>query len=102
MVSFISTTVEEALINQTPVVLYDKWKRYRFIEAFDCNGTPPGKWPVKAAYYTSEPGTLASLFTHTLKQSKEKDRHLGIFQAYMFAPGESQPLAHHIFEILEK
>ena len=102
MVSFISTTVEEALINQTPVVLYDKWKRYRFIEAFDCNGTPSGKWPVQAVYYTDEPGTLPELFTHTLKQSKEKDRHPGIFQEYMFAPGESQPLAHHICEILEK
>jgi hypothetical protein len=102
MVSYISTTVEEALINQTPVVLYDKWKRYRFIEAFDCNGTPTDKWPVQAAYYTSEPGTLVELFTHTIKQSKEKERHPGIFQAYMFARGESQSLAHYVREITGK
>jgi len=102
MVSYISTTVEEALINQKPVVLYDKWKRYRFIEAFDCNGTPPGKWPVQAAYYTSVPETLAELFTHILKQFKEKKQHPGIFQAYMFALGESQSLARHIREISGK
>lgn len=102
MVSYISTTVEEALINRIPVVLYDKWQRYRFVESFNCNEVPLGKWPVEAAYYTSEPTTLAELFMHTLKQSKEKDRHPGIFQTYMFAPGESQPLAYHIREILGK
>jgi hypothetical protein len=102
MVSHISTTVEESLINQIPVVLYDKWKRYRFIESFDCNGVSPGEWPVEAAYYISDPNNLAELFTHTLKQSKEKDPHPGIFQAYMFAPGEFQPLSHHICEILGK
>lgn len=42
LVSYSSTTIEEALLNRIPVVLYDRWKRYRHLESLDCDSGKRG------------------------------------------------------------
>jgi hypothetical protein len=100
MVSHISTTVEESLINQIPVVLYDKWKRYYFIRGFDCSEVPPDRWPIAAVYCIDEPSILVELFNHVLNHLQNNHYKKKLFQPYMFANGESRPLVHHLQELI--
>ncbi len=104
LVSFLSSTVEIALINGVPVVLYDKWQRCCFVKAFDCNRTAPGEWPVDAAYYTNDAGTLGQLLQHALANSAaragNKDSLHRSYSAHIFEEGEYQPLSHYIDKLM--
>ncbi|MBU1165645.1 hypothetical protein KKF81_01755 [Candidatus Micrarchaeota archaeon] len=52
LVSFSSTTIEEAVMNKIPVILYDKWGRYKHFEAVDLNKS--GFKPAPVYYASSE------------------------------------------------
>lgn len=91
LVSYISTTVEEALLNRIPVVLYDKWRRYRHVESADCNHGDPGDWPVDGAYYASDAERLDTVLRHALENS-QKARSSDVYDKHAFKPGEIRPL----------
>jgi hypothetical protein len=101
LVSYISTTVEEALLNRIPVVLYDKWNRFRFVKAFNCNGVPEQRWGSEAAYYSSEPDTLDRLLRHTLEQNKNKEVAAHLYQKYSFPEERISPLLKQVREKLK-
>ena len=58
LISFSSTSIQEALFNHVPVVLYDKWKRYNHLGAPRVENSVPQD--LSAAYYLDEPGFLSS------------------------------------------
>jgi hypothetical protein len=96
LVSFLSTTVEEALINGIPVVLYDKWKRYRLLADAECSGLPPEAWTGSAAYYTDDGAALPELLRHALHHAATEKNRSEAFRQLRFAREGSQPLSHHI------
>jgi hypothetical protein len=96
LVSYISTTVEEAILNRIPVVLYDKWTRYSHVEAFDCNTHDPMEWEADAAYYVSDPIRLVRVLKHALLNRDKARSDDQIYQKHMFKPGDVQPLDIHI------
>jgi hypothetical protein len=96
LVSFLCTTVEEALMNGIPVVLYDKWKRYRLLADPDCTGQPPEEWTGGAAYYTDDAVTLPELLRHALGHAATEKNASGIFRRFRVARAGSQPLSHHV------
>jgi len=55
LVSYSSTTIEEALLNKIPVLLYDKWNRYEHFDAveLECDRFKP--YPV---YYANNKSTM--------------------------------------------
>jgi hypothetical protein len=101
LVSYISTTVEEALLNRVPVVLYDKWNRFRFVKAFNCNGVPEQRWGREAAYYSSEPDTLDRLLYHALEQNRDKKAAAELYRKYSLPEKEIFPLLKHVRERLK-
>ena len=85
LISFSSTSIQEALLNRVPVVLYDKWKRYNHLEAPRVEDSIPRN--LSAAYYIDEPGFLSSslrwiLDNHTGKETREE-----LFKDYIY-PGD--------------
>lgn len=51
LVSFSSTTIEEALLNKIPVLLYDNWNRYRHFDAVELDKEAFRPYPV---YYARD------------------------------------------------
>lgn len=104
LVSYLSTTVEEALINHTPVVLYDKWNRFRFVKSFNCNGIAPDKWEADVAYYTSDSETLDKVVRHALNLRKNTNQ-FQLIQRYKFHTFEGKnfpPLLKQIQKVYSK
>lgn len=92
LVSYISTTVEEAALNRIPVVLYDKWRRYRHGEAFDCDREDFLRWPAAAAYYTGAAELLPRVIRHGLDHANQARSRDDIYSPYCFRPDEVQKL----------
>ncbi len=95
LVSFLCTTVEEALIDGIPVVLYDKWKRYRLLADPDCTGLPPEAWTGGAAYYTDDARRRyhSSGARCATPYPTERVQH---FRRYRPDRAGSRPLSHHV------
>jgi len=102
LVSYCSTTIEEALLNRIPVVQYDRWSRYCHIEAFQCDTGEPEDWKTDAIYYVSEPGRLVSVLKHALDRGKEAARNDDLYKLHVFGAGRFQPLIYHIKNIIKK
>lgn len=65
LVSYSSTCIEEALQNQIPVLLFDKWKRYNH---FDCDEIEDSShFDRRPVYYLSKPERLSSTLDQILK-----------------------------------
>jgi hypothetical protein len=70
-ISFGSTAIEDALQNRIPVLLYDKWGRYKHCEALDINNISISKksW----IYYINRQEDLQKSLTYMLKDLKIKE-----------------------------
>jgi len=86
LVSFSSTTIEEALQNRIPVLLYGGSGRYMHIEAVEAGSN--GEMPRSAIYHVSKAGDL--------RPAIEKILGLGtdgkLFDEYIYPENERQPL----------
>jgi hypothetical protein len=94
VVSFSSTIIEEALTNRLPVVLYDRWQRYRHLHnAAACSA--PGPWPACPAYYCTGAPLLGPVLAHALTTPVPPEAYRG----FVFQPGETTPLAQCLREL---
>lgn len=74
LISYSSTTIDEALINRIPVLLYDKWNRYNHFKTgvFD-NPQSPGIFPVCYVNDYSKLDTALQYMTKKLKETRRED-----------------------------
>ena len=100
LVSYSSTTIEEALLNRIPVVLYDRWSRYCHIEALDCNAGDPEHWPADAAYYVSESSRLPQVLEHALRNAATARHDDHLYARHLFQIGEARPLSHYVRDLM--
>lgn len=100
LVSYGSTTIEEALLNRIPVVQYDRWARYCHIEAFNCDANEPENWETDAIYYVTRPERLVRVLEHALDHADEASANDQLYKKHLFSPGQFQPLSFHIKNIL--
>lgn len=75
LVSFSSTTIEQATINKIPVLLYDKWNRYKHFDAVELDKDKFKPYPV---YYAKDEETMKKNLPLIMKEGledkiKEKD-----------------------------
>ena len=82
VISFSSTSIQEALLNQVPVVLYDKWNRYNHLQAPSFTGTPAAT--ISAAYYVNEKEVLAPCIRWVLEKLEKKEMSTETFREYIF------------------
>lgn len=91
LVSFSSTTIEEALQNRIPVLLYGGRGRYQHIPAFEVR--PDTKLKPSALYHVKEARDLEYAVTRILDLNidREKDSHL--FEPYIYPQSERVSIA---------
>jgi len=90
LVSFSSTTIEEALQNRIPVLLYGGVGRYRHVPAYEiASGAPVLR---SAAYHVKEAKDLASAISGILSL-KEKGTDGALFDPYIYKQDVRIPLA---------
>ena len=95
IVSYSSTSIQEALLNNVPVLLYDKWKRYNHLQAGPCENLPVGKIP--AAYYVNEKDMLSNCIRWILEKQEKNEIPENAFREYTF-PAETKT---HFVNFLE-
>ena len=82
VVNFSSTSIEESLQNNVPVLLYDRWNRYKHCEATDVEGG--ARLSPDAVYYLGRPEllaeTLAGIADHVKNGSFENGRYFVSYQ----------------------
>ncbi len=100
LVSFTSTVIEEAIQNRIPVVLFDKWKRFSFFDAFDCSRTDQGQWRAEVGYYVNDPALLSRVFLFALSHKAEAASDESLYRPYRFENAERKPLSIYIEEKL--
>jgi len=86
LVSFSSTTIEEALQNRIPVLLYGGSGRYIHIEAVETGSN--GEIPRSAIYHVSKAGDLRSAIERILGLGTDGK----LFDEYIYPENERQPL----------
>lgn len=86
LVSFSSTTIEEALQNRIPVLLYGGSGRYMHIEAVEAGSN--GEMPRSAIYHVSKAGDLRAAIEKILGLGTDGK----LFDAYIYPQNERQPL----------
>jgi hypothetical protein len=89
LVSFSSTTIEEALQNRVPVLLYGGGGRYQHIEAFEV--TPDKSVEPRAVYAVRRPEHLADGLRGVLEVNGKGPSPAELFQEYVYKPEEITP-----------
>ena len=89
LVSFSSTTIEEALQNRVPVLLYGGGGRYQHIEAFEV--TPEKIVEPRAVYAVRRPEHLADGLRRVLEINGKAPLPAELFQEYVYRPEEITP-----------
>jgi hypothetical protein len=89
LVSFSSTTIEEALQNRVPVLLYGGGGRYQHIEAFEV--TPEKIVEPRAVYAVRRPEHLADGLRRVLEVNGKAPLPAELFQKYVYRPEEITP-----------
>ena len=89
LVSFSSTTIEEALQNQVPVLLYGGEGRYQHVEASDVN--PDSQVEPGAVYAVRRPEHLTDAVTRILDTNGGAPLPAELFQQYVYQPEEITP-----------
>ncbi|MBU0591475.1 MAG: hypothetical protein ABIJ10_02460 [Candidatus Micrarchaeota archaeon] len=69
LVSFSSTTIEEAVINEIPVILFDKWDRYKHFDAIEMHKNTFRPYPV---YYINGDNILGDCLSKILTKTDAK------------------------------
>ncbi len=93
LVSYSSTCIEEAVQNDIPVVLFDKWKRYNHFNLEEVLGS--GSLEQKPAYYLTEPCLLKEVMQKIfeLRQNKEFSKE---DRAYRYKPEARLNFLHFV------
>ena len=91
LVSYSSTTIEEALLSRIPVVLFDRWRRYRHVDALDCDGVQRDRWQPAAAYYVTGSDLLADVIEHAAHNAKMTSDDEALYARHLFADGNDEP-----------
>lgn len=98
LVSFSSTTIEEALQNQVPVLLYGGGGRYQHIEAFDV--VPDKEVEAKAVYTIRRAEYLASGLKRILDVNGSAPLPENLFEQYVYKPEEITPFPQLVRELV--
>ncbi len=99
LVSFSSTTIEEALQNRVPVLLYGGQGRYSHVPAFEVGGGP-GPVERSAAYHVSAPHELLPALEGILRLGIDgPGRDKGLFDRYIYPERERVTLEKIIDEV---
>jgi hypothetical protein len=96
LVSYGSTTIEEAVLNRIPVIQYDRWGHYCHLDAFDCNKGEPGDWEVDAVYYVSDAGRLAGVLKHAFEHAGEAAANDKLYEKHVFRSDQVHSLFYYI------
>ena len=90
LVSFSSTTIEEALQNRIPVLLYGGWGRYQHISAFEIKKNEPIK--PSAIYHISDRENLKVAIKNILDLKIDAVKDKKLFMPYMYEEGSRESL----------
>jgi hypothetical protein len=82
VISFSSTSIQEALLNGVPVVLYDRWNRYNHLNANAFKGTTAEK--ISAAYYVNDKDALSPCIQWVLEKKEKNEINDESFREYRF------------------
>ncbi|UCH92871.1 MAG: hypothetical protein JSV88_21600 [Candidatus Aminicenantes bacterium] len=82
VISFSSTSIQEALLNGVPVVLYDRWNRYNHLNAIVFKGTAAEK--ISAAYYVNDKDALSPCIQWVLEKQEKNEINDESFREYIF------------------
>ncbi len=96
VISYSSTSIQEALLNGVPVVLYDRWKRYNHLDVPRVENRHPGK--LAAAYYIDEPSNLSSSLRWILDNHEHLAKPYELFKEYVY-PARC---AESFFQVVKK
>lgn len=81
VISFSSTSVQEALLNGVPVVLYDRWHRYNHLNATVFKTTAE---KISAAYYVNDKNALSPCIQWVLEKKEKDEINDESFREYSF------------------
>lgn len=84
LVSYSSTCIEEAIHNGVPVLLYDRWARYRHLPAVSLNRDQAPS--PSAVYYVSEPAALNAALTWIVTHHGVGSLPLDTQRAHVYPP----------------
>ncbi len=96
LISFSSTSIQEALLNGVPVVLYDRWRRYNHLNAPRAGDSP---LPPAAAVYVDEPRRLAPALRDLLGRLPLPAE---LFRPYAFPAGQEEQFYRYVAECLAR
>jgi hypothetical protein len=91
LVSFSSTTIEEALQNNVPVMLYGGGGRYQHVSAVEVS--PDGDCPTSAVYSVRRPEHLATAIKNILDAHSMGSDKDSLFTPYCFGADDRVGLA---------
>ncbi|MCL0054239.1 hypothetical protein M1N45_04525, partial [Dehalococcoidia bacterium] len=86
LVSFASTTIEEALQNQVPVLLYGGQGRYQHVQAFEV--TPGQEIEPKAVYSVRNAENLSDALKRVLDTCGKAPLPQELFERYVYRPDQ--------------
>ncbi|MDP6550229.1 MAG: hypothetical protein QF659_09175, partial [Dehalococcoidia bacterium] len=89
LVSFSSTTIEEALLNRVPVLLYGGEGRYQHVAALEVN--PDSQVEPRAVYAVRRPEHLTDALTRILDANGGAPPPAELFRQYVYQPEEITP-----------
>ena len=99
LISYSSSTIEEAIFNKTPVILFDRWNRYCYLDAFNCDNSSNKEWKADPVYYSSKSDQLSDVIKFALDNSDSVKSRSKLFQRHLYNTGEVDSLLHHMKSI---
>lgn len=94
LVSNMSTTIEDALCNRVPVVIYDRWSRYNYLRAPIVMSSHPSA--ISPAYYVAAEEKLATTLAWVLANHEAGTEFSeAVMETYVYS--ESRTTAFHDF-----
>lgn len=82
-INYASTAIDDSLNSHVPVLLYDKWNRYKHYDGQELN--PEVVPQVDAVYYVNNAAYLKSALKWTLENHLNKDVSPSIFDKYTYS-----------------
>lgn len=96
LISYSSTCIEEAIYNNIPVILYDKWKRYNH---FNLKGVDPEtNFSLRPAYYVTSSVRLMTLINNVFEINKESVADVNQYKEFVY-PREFKK---HFFNFIDQ
>lgn len=81
LLSFSSTSILESFMNHTPVLLYDRWKRYNHCGARRVDDSLPRQ--ISPVYYVDEIENLSQIIRWILREHGKEYDHSGLYREYV-------------------